>query len=296
MDEGATRREAYLLRRPARQLAPVVVSSPHSGRDYPAGFLRASRLDPLALRSSEDAFVDRLFSDAPALGVPLLCARAPRAYIDLNRAPDELDPAVIDGVAPVHGNPRIASGLGVIPGVVAGGQRIYREKLSRGEARERIRRFWNPWHRRLGALLAETHARFGMVLLLDCHSMPHAAIESRTRGGGPRPDIVLGDRFGASAGEAETARVEAALGAAGLRVARNAPFAGAHIARAYGRPSHGVHVVQLEIDRALYMDEARIVPHPDFEAARQRLCGVLAAIIAGFRDDGLRNDGRMAAE
>lgn len=293
LDDITTTHEAYILHRPARQLAPVVVSSPHSGRDYPAGFLQASLLDPQALRSSEDAFVDRLLSDAPALGVPLLCARLPRAFIDLNRASDELDSAVISGIAPVQGNPRVASGLGVIPGVVAGGQRIYRERLSRAEARERLRRFWHPWHRALGSLLDETHARFGTALLLDFHSMPHSAIESRARRGEPQPNVVLGDRFGASAGEVETARVDAALRDAGLRVARNAPFAGAHITQAYGRPSNGVHVVQVEIDRALYMNEAHIVPRPDFDACRRRLCGVLAAIIAGFRD---LDDGRMAAE
>lgn len=284
MLQRPTMHEAYILRRPAVQRAPVIVSSPHSGREYPPDLLRASRLDPLALRSSEDAFVDRLFAGAPALGVPLLCARLPRAYVDLNRSPDELDADIIEGVTPLHGNPHVAAGLGVIPGVVAGGQRIYRGKLSRDEARARLLRFWHPWHHALGDLLAETRARFGTALLLDCHSMPHSAIESQASACDPPPDIVLGDRHGASSSETMTARVEGALRDSGLRVIRNSPFAGAHIARAYGRPSHGVHVIQIEIDRALYMNEARITPRPDFNAFGARLHAALEIIVAGFRD------------
>lgn len=274
--------DAYVLRRPDRQVAPVVLSSPHSGNWYPPEFLARSVLDRHTIRSSEDAFVDRLFAAAPGMGLPLLAARAPRAYLDLNRAPEEMDPAVVEGVDwPPH-NPRVSSGLGVIPRVVAGGRAIYAGKLSRHEAEQRLARFWHPWHAALRLLVDETQARFGEAVLIDCHSMPHEAIEGHARPGTPPPEVVLGDRYGAAAGRGVVDRVEAAFQAAGLRVSRNAPFAGAHIAQAYGRPSQGVHVIQVEIDRALYMDEARITPRRDFEAFRARIDGVLGRIVAGW--------------
>jgi N-formylglutamate amidohydrolase len=271
--------EAYVLKRPRRALGPVVFAAPHSGRDYPAAFLAQAVLDRQAIRSSEDAFVDRLFDMAPARGAPLLVARAPRAFIDLNRAADELDPAVIEGIARAPHNPRVTSGLGVIPRVVAGGRPIYRGKLALTEAQARIARYWHPYHQALSALIDETRARFGHAVLIDCHSMPHEAIEAHSRPGQPRPEVVLGDRYGAAAGRDVMDRVEAAFAGAGLRVGRNAPFAGAYVAQAYGRPSRGVHVVQVEIDRALYMNEARIEPLPGFAAFRDRMASVVADLI-----------------
>lgn len=273
---------AFTLHRPLRQTTPVVFSSPHSGREYPVDFVRASPLDAQALRSSEDAFVDDLFLHGVACGAPLIAARAPRAYIDLNRAADELDPAVIDGIERAPHNPRVTSGLGVIPRVVAGGRNIYRGKLSLPEAEQRITRLWHPYHRALRQLMEESHARFGRAVLIDCHSMPHEAIEAHARPGHPRPDVVLGDRFGAAAGREVVERLEAAFAAAGLRVVRNSPFAGAYIAQAYGRPSRGFHVVQVEIDRALYMDEARVEKRADFDAFRALMAGVIDEVTAGF--------------
>lgn len=270
--------DSFILHLPQRRETPVIFSSPHSGRDYPDAFLAASVLDARTIRSSEDAFVDLLFDSAPVQGAPLLAARAPRAFLDLNRAPDELDPAVIDGVGRTAHNPRISSGLGVIPRVVANGRPIYRGKLPLAEAESRIARFWHPWHDRLRRLIEESHALFGEAVLIDCHSMPHEAIEAHARPGQPQPEVVLGDRFGAAAGREVMDAVEAAFRRAGLRVARNAPFAGAHIAQAYGRPARRRHVVQVEIDRALYMDEARIRPRPDFEAFRSLIAGVVAEI------------------
>jgi N-formylglutamate amidohydrolase len=257
----------------------MIFASPHSGRDYGPGFLAQVILDRKAIRSSEDAFVDRLFEMAPELGAPFLCARAPRAFIDLNRAADELDPAVIEGIVRATHNPRISSGLGVIPRVVAGGRAIYRGKLTLAEVEARIRRFWHPYHAALAALVEETRAVWGQAVLIDCHSMPHEAIEAHTRPGHPSPEVVLGDRYGAAAGREVVDRVEAAFAGAGLRVVRNAPFAGAHIAQAYGRPSRGVHVVQVEIDRALYMNEARVEPLPGFAAFRDRITGVVADLV-----------------
>ena len=270
--------EAYTLTRPIRQETSVVFASPHSGRDYPPAFLAAAQLGAQALRSSEDAFVDQLFDAAPRFGAPLLAARVPRAYIDLNRAADELDASVIEGISRAQHNPRVSSGLGVIPRVVSGGRAIYRGKLSIAEAEHRLRDCWHPYHQTLRSLLEATLADFGEAILIDCHSMPHEAIESHVRPGTPRPDVVLGDRFGAASGQDIVDRIESAFVSAGLRVARNSPFAGAYITQAYGRPSRGQHVIQVEIDRGLYMDETTIAPLPDFADFRRLLTGVISDI------------------
>jgi N-formylglutamate amidohydrolase len=270
--------QAYFLRRPIRQTTPVIFSSPHSGRDYTAPFLNLVHIDRQTIRSSEDAFVDKIFDMAPDVGAPLISARMPRAFIDLNRAADELDPAVIDGISRAPHNPRISSGLGVIPRVVAGGRAIYRGKISLAEAEDRIVKFWHPYHEALKDLMTASQAIFGEAVLIDCHSMPHEAIEGHARPGQPKPEVVLGDRFGAAAGRDVMDQVEAAFTGAGLRVVRNAPFAGAYIAQAYGRPSRGNHVIQVEIDRALYMDEAQVVPSADFQAFRSLMAGVVADI------------------
>ncbi len=235
-------------------------------------------LDEKAIRSSEDAFVDQLFGAAPDFGAPLLAADVPRAYIDLNRAAEELDPALVEGVGRNAHNPRISSGLGVIPRVVANGRAIYRGKISRADAEARIAQYWQPYHAQLRALLDDAHGLFGEAILIDCHSMPHEAIENIRTSASRRPDIVLGDRFGAAAASDIVDRIEAAFDAAGLHVARNAPFAGAYIAQAYGRPSRAAHVVQIEIDRALYMDERLVRPKRDFDAFRALMTGIVAQI------------------
>ncbi|MFA5537636.1 MAG: N-formylglutamate amidohydrolase [Gemmobacter sp.] len=283
---------AFDLHLPGRRDTAVIFASPHSGRDYPAAFLGQSVLDARAIRSSEDAFVDLLWGDAPQFGAPLLAARAPRAWLDLNRAADELDPALVEGVR--HGalNPRVSSGLGVIPRVVSNGRAIYRGRLSRAEAEARIDSHWRPYHAALQRLIDESRAGFGEALLIDCHSMPHEAIAAHARPGQPVPEVVLGDRFGAAADPALVERIEAAFLRAGFLVARNTPFAGAYVTQAYGRPSRGQHVVQVEIDRALYMDENRIRPLPGFAALRARLTGVIAEIAAAGR----RRAAALAAE
>ena len=273
---------AYTLRLPTTLTTPVVFSSPHSGRDYGPAFVAQSALDAHTLRSSEDAFVDELFAEAPACGAPLLAARVPRAWIDLNRACDELDPALIEGVPRGGHNPRISSGLGVIPRVVANGRAIYAGRIGRAEAEARIETAWQPYHATLRRLTDDALARFGEAVLIDCHSMPHEAIEAHARPGQPRPEVVLGDRFGAAARRDVMDRIEATFLSAGFRVARNAPFAGAYITQAYGRPSRNAHAVQIEIDRALYMDEASITRRPDFNAFRD-LIGSVVAEITGAR-------------
>ncbi|MGB3178318.1 MAG: N-formylglutamate amidohydrolase [Albidovulum sp.] len=272
------RQTPYQLSMPDQRLTSVVFSSPHSGRDYPSGFLRASILDPRTIRSSEDAFVDQLLEAVPGFGAPLLCARAPRAYIDLNRAADELDPALIGGVRLAAHNPRVASGLGVIPRVVSAGRAIYSGKISLDEATKRIDACWHPYHNCLRDLMESARTSFGEAVLIDVHSMPHEAMDSIASAGARRPDIVLGDRFGSAASGQMMDKVEAAFEAAGLRTLRNAPFAGGYITQTYGRPSRNMHAIQIEMDRALYMNEREIRPNGNFLGFRRVLTGVLAEI------------------
>ncbi len=271
-------KSAYEVINPARNRSCVVFASPHSGRDYTWTFMRSSVLDEHAIRSSEDAFVDQFFDCAPEYGASFIKAGAPRAFVDLNRAPDELDPALIEGVRRQGHNPRIASGLGVIPRVVANGRAIYRGKLTREEAYRRIENYWRPYHDKLQSMLDEAHQRHGQAVLIDCHSMPHEAMNGVVRSGMKRPDIVLGDRFGAAASGDVVDRVEAAFASAGFVVTRNTPFAGAYITQAYGRPARAQHAVQVEIDRSLYMNETLIRPNGDFEQVQAALRGVVAEV------------------
>jgi N-formylglutamate deformylase len=275
---------AFHLSCPAKTRTSVVFASPHSGRNYFDSFVSQSALDHHAIRTSEDAFVDRLFESAPKFGAPLLMGGAPRAYVDLNRGAEELDPALIEGVRRNVHNPRVASGLGVIPRVVANGRMIYSGKLSLNEAKRRIDLYWRPYHAELQRLLDRSSHRFGQAILVDCHSMPHEALDGYS-GRGPRPDIVLGDRFGAAAASRIVDQVEAAFRSVGLRVSRNAPFAGAYITQAYGRPSRHQHAIQVEIDRSLYMDERLIRPNENFHAFKDVLSTAIAQIAAIGYDD-----------
>jgi len=271
---------AYQLTLPRVRKSSVVFASPHSGSAYDAGFLAGSVLNERSIRSSEDAFVDVLFNAAPRFGAPLLCALAPRAFVDLNRSADELDPALIAGIAKSSTNPRISSGLGVIPRVVANGRSIYRGKISRREADKRLFEVWYPFHARLQALLNEAHELFGEAVLVDCHSMPHEAISAFSNSNAVLPDVVLGDRYGAAAKSEVVDLIEAAFEDAGLKVARNAPFAGAFTAQHYGQPSRGQHVVQIEIDRSLYMDEQLVQPNENFAEMKLLITRVIAEITA----------------
>lgn len=270
----------------------MVFASPHSGRDYPDDFLRRALLNEKEIRSSEDAYVDQLLRLVPEVGAPLLCAQAPRAYLDLNRAPEELDPALIEGVRRQSLNARVASGLGVVPRVVANGRAIYRGKITLEDAHKRVSTLWRPYHDQLQTLLDESQNAFGEAILIDVHSMPHEALESVGPPGSARPNIVLGDRFGASASSHIVEHLEAAFANAGFRVARNMPFAGAFIAQHYGRPSRGQHAVQIEIDRALYMDERTLQPNGQFDEFRTKFEGVIQDIA----EVGRSPDIRLAAE
>ena len=264
--DAADGRPAVAILRPVRQCLPVVVSSPHSGRLYDPAFLAMSRLDAMAIRRSEDAFVDELVARAPALGCPLVTAQFPRAYLDVNREPFELDPAMFEGALPAGTNsrsPRVRSGLGTVPRVVAGGAEIYRGKLPVAEAQARLDRCYLPYHAALAGLIEETRARFGAACLIDCHSMPSVGHEGAARS---RVDIVLGDRFGASCARGLTETASASLRAAGLSVRRNDPYPGGFITEHYGRPDLNLHALQVETNRGLYMDEKTLTRGPGMAA------------------------------
>ncbi|MDG1532136.1 MAG: N-formylglutamate amidohydrolase [Paracoccaceae bacterium] len=272
--------DSYHLHSPETRNSPVVFASPHSGRAYSRAFLRQSTLNEHQIRSSEDAFVDLLFSNVPSHGAPLLCALTPRAFVDLNRSVDELDPAVIKNVVARQLNPRISSGLGVIPRVVANGRAIYSGKIDYDEAEIRLANHWHPYHAKLRTLMDEAHNDFGQAILVDLHSMPHEALEATTSDINKRPEIVLGDRFGSAASDEIVSKIEHAFKDAGLRVVRNSPFAGAYVTQRYGRPSRNQHAVQIEIDRALYMDEPTITPRADFTQFRDLMTGVISQIVS----------------
>jgi N-formylglutamate deformylase len=268
----------YTLLRSAPQTIPLVFASPHSGRAYPAALIEAARLDAHALRRSEDSFVEELFAAAPDQGAPLLAARFPRVWCDVNREPWELDPAMFDGPLPGWvntGSPRVGAGLGTIARIVANGEPVYRRKLAFAEAEARVRDAWQPYHAALGALIAETRARFGACLLVDCHSMPAHPGQS-----GPAPDIVLGDAHGTACAPRATRLVEEYLAGRGYRVRRNDPYAGGYVTRHYGRPREGQHALQIEIARGLYMDEARIERTEGFATLRRDLEGLLMRLAA----------------
>ncbi len=270
---------AYILYDPPVQTAPVVFASPHSGHDYPPEFLSLARLEPLELRRSEDSFVDDLFAAAPAHGAPLLAARFPRAYCDPNREAWELDPTMFEDALPSWVNtksPRVAAGLGTVPRVVALGEAIYRSKLPFAEAESRIHHCWQPYHAALAGLIERTRQRFGACVLVDCHSMPG---DPATRDGGA--DIILGDVHGTACSPRITRLAETALLAQGFKVRRNDPYAGGYVTRHYGRPREGIHALQIEVARRLYMDEQRIAKAAGFELAAARISGLVSAMCRG---------------
>jgi N-formylglutamate amidohydrolase len=270
--------DVFSLRLPKLRSSCAVFNSPHSGSDYGPAHMGQSRLSPLHLRSSEDAFVDVLFAEAPNHGAPLLAARVPRACVDLNRAADDLDPALIIGASRRFLNPRIAAGLGVIPRVVAEGRPIVEGKLPFAEAQRRIGAYYHPYHAQLRALLEESRGLFGTAILFDCHSMPHDALAAAPTVRGRRPNLILGDRFGAACERWLIDSATDVFTSAGFVVARNAPFAGGYITQSYGRPQARVHALQIEVDRALYMDEARIEPRPEFDEVRARIAEAISEL------------------
>ena len=269
---------------PAEQTAAVVYASPHSGDYYPPDFIAASRLDRQTLRKSEDSFIDELFAAAPALGSPLLRARYARVYLDVNREPYELDPAMFAEPLPPEANTtslRVAGGLGTIARVVSDGAEVYRGKLPLAEIHWRVDGIYRPYHRALGGLLEETRSRFGRAILIDCHSMPSIGGPMDGDGGQSRPDIVLGDRFGTACSGRLVELVQRTLVGLGYVVGRNTPYAGGFTTHHYGRPTEGLQALQIEINRALYMDERSFRKLPGFDLM-QRHMTILIGKLAGF--------------
>ena len=271
----------YEVRRPKGKAGPLVFASPHSGRIYPAAMMDASALDAATIRRSEDAFVDELIERAPDHGATLLLARLARAYVDVNREPWELDPAMFEDELPEFARgrtARVAAGLGSIARIVSEGQEIYARKLTFEEARERIEAAHRPYHEALATLLEETRAVHGVAILIDWHSMPSPAAAQARSGKGC--DMVLGDRFGAACSPLLTRLVEQELEAMGYRTVRNAPYAGGHTTEHYGRPARRTHALQIEINRALYLDEARLSPTAGFDRLRGHLEALTRALAA----------------
>jgi N-formylglutamate amidohydrolase len=265
---------------PVIQTVPFVFCSPHSGRIYPDAFLAQSRLDALGLRKSEDAFVDDLFGSVARLGAPLLAARFPRAFLDVNREPYELDPELFDEPLPDYANTqsvRVAGGLGTVARIVADGEEIYEQRLSLNEGLARIEQLYIPFHAELTTLIESTRQKFGYAVLIDCHSMPSAAM---TASGGARPDFVLGDRFGASSDARITRLLRETLAGFGYDVQMNRPYAGGYITEHYGRPGRGIHAVQIELNRGLYLDEMKVEPSRGFATVEKQLSELAERLFA----------------
>ncbi len=247
----------FTITEPPSWRGPIIFNSPHSGSIYPRDFLAAARIDLAALRRSEDSFMDELIGHLCERGFPVVRVHFPRSYVDVNREPYELDPRMFAGRLPSFANTRsmrVAAGLGTIPRVVGDGQEIYRERLDVDEALNRIEMLYKPYHRALRQLIHKAHARFGAAIVVDCHSMPSVGV---SREEPPRPDIIVGDRYGASCTTLLRDRVEQTLGALGYSLGRNKPYAGGFITEHYGNPAGGVHAIQIELNRAIYMDERR---------------------------------------
>jgi N-formylglutamate amidohydrolase len=262
------------LIRPDEQRLPFVFASPHSGRIYPESFVAASPLSALALRRSEDAYVDQLFAGVAGFGCPLLAAQFPRAYVDVNRAAGELDTEMFTGPLPLTVDPtgpRVHAGLGVIPRVVRDGVEIYRDKLPPEDAEWRLMRLYRPYHAALATLVEETLARFGCAVVIDCHSMPSIPAVA---------EMVFGDCHGTSVSPALMRHVERAFAGQGFATARNAPYAGGFTTHLYARREAGIHALQIELNRALYLDEIQVAKTASFAAVKGRLTSALRQVLS----------------
>jgi len=267
---------------PISELTPVIFASPHSGRVYSPKFVKSSCLELLKLRRSEDAFIDEIFAAAPEFGAPLLRAHFPRAYVDVNREPYELDPEMFADSLPDYvttKSARIAAGLGTVAKVVTNGEEIYDHQLRFADARRRIEDCHAPYHKALRGLIDAAQDQFGGCLLVDCHSMPSSGNTTKRRRT-PLADVVLGDCYGSSCAAAITNLAEQTLVELGFKVARNKPYAGGYTTRHYGRPDDGVHVVQVEISRSLYMDEKNIQRAPNMSTLTRRMARLVKELTA----------------
>ena len=271
----------FEILRPDEWSSPVIFASPHSGQDYPEAFIRESRLTPLNLRRSEDAFVDEMFTSAPDYGAPLLRAHFPRVYVDANREPYELDPEMFETPLPAFVNTtsyRVAAGLGTMARVVTYGDEIYSKKLQFKDAKKAISSTYFPYHNALKVLLKEAKERFGCYLLVDCHSMPSIGGPMDRDPGFNRVDFILGDRHGTSCSASVTNEIEQCLKGMKYVVTRNNPYAGGYTTTHYGQPGENHHTIQIEINRALYMNELLIDYSSGFIPLKKNLEKLIKAI------------------
>lgn len=279
---GPNRQRPFEVLVPKSVKSPLIFASPHSGRIYPDELLASTRLSRSALRQSEDCYVDLLFASAPKLGAPLVKALFPRAYIDVNRRDDELDPRMFSGALTRRADSkssRVLAGLGAVPRIVADGKNIYARKLKPEEAEVRLSACYYPYHKALKALIRQTREQFGVAIVIDCHSMP-AIGGAPMRPGEPSVDFVIGDRFGTSAAPGLTGLIETFLSQRNYVVTRNTPYAGGHVANSYGRPSNGVHVVQIEINRSLYLNEEKFTRTDGFAEIKLTLEDMILDLMA----------------
>ena len=274
---------------------PLVLASPHSGREYPPGFVATTRLTLGQLRRAEDAYVDELLAGAVAAGVPLISAHYGRSWLDLNRAADELDPAMfVEPLAdhPAQAGERVGAGLGVLPRLAAHGLDIYPGRLRLAEAEARLAAVHAPYHAALAELLERARRRHGFAVLIDCHSMPTPPAVNLAR----PAEVVLGDLHGTSASPALMATIESFWQAGGWRTSRNVPYAGGFTTAAHGAPARGIHAVQLELDRMLYMDPPRLRPHEGFARVAAALTALATLVVAQAPALELTPTWRAAAE
>jgi N-formylglutamate amidohydrolase len=287
--------KAFEVFEPEHHDTPFVLNSPHSGRVYPESFLQQSRLNNLSIRKSEDFLVDVLVAGGVDHGMPMLKANFPRAFLDVNREPYELDPKMVEGKLPDYANTRsirVASGLGTIAKIVAEGEMIYAGKVPVEDALSRIEDIYRPYHAALRRLLAKTHVKFGYSVLIDCHSMPSNGGQASYA---TKPDFVLGDRFGSSCSASITHGAKNVLQQMGYNVEINKPYAGGFITEHYGRPHNGLHALQIEINRGLYMDEIRMLPNAGFDAFGEDMT-VFFKQLTGLQWDDLHGSQPLAAE
>lgn len=276
---------------PAIPASPVILAVPHAGRDYPPALIASAAASRERLESLEDRFADALIADAVAAGATAFVARRARAWIDLNRDEREIDLAMIDNSCPAPhaiGSARVRGGLGLIPRRIANGGEILNRRLTAAEIEARILHDHRPWHAALAAALAAARKRFGIALLLDCHTMP--PIAQRGEAGPPR--VVIGDRYGRSAADRLVGCAEAAAERAGLPHGRNSPYAGGYTLDRHGRPAAGIHAIQIEIDRSLYLA-------PDLRSAgpgMMRMRMFVADLVAALADEALPAPPALAAE
>lgn len=290
----------FTIDQPAIRRVPFVFNSPHSGRYYSQEFLAHTKLNHLAIRRSEDFLVDELFANVVPQGAPLLKANFPRAWLDVNREPYELDPAMFNGKLPAFVNTtstRVSGGLGTIARIVSEAEEIYREQLTIEDGLGRIDKIYKPYHAALRNLLARAVVGFGHAVLVDCHSMPSSRDRNNTRvtRNYSRADFVIGDRHGTSCSPDLTHGACEFLRDLGYDVAINKPYAGGFITEHYGRPENGLHAIQIEINRSLYMDEIRMERKKHFGQLVHDI-GVFTSRLMSIPEYNLKGATPLAAE